>query len=179
MSADTVTVAEGDALLIVDVQRDFLPGGGLTVPDGQAVVPVLNRCIQRFREAGLPIYASREWQPSGHAGGGFAQRLDLGPETHRISKATDPESNADSAFEGTDLAAALKTARIQRLFVGGLATDYSVLHTVRDALREGLVVFLLDDAVRGVNLEPGDDLRARQDMLRRGAQPVSLEALGA
>ncbi len=178
----------GDALLIVDVQNDFLPGGALAVPRGDEVVPVLNRWIARFREQGLPVIATRDWHPSGHcsfqsrggpwpvhcvagtAGADFAPGLELPKDTVVISKATEPDREAYSGFQGTDLARRLRTLGVRRLFVGGLATDYCVLETVRDALREGFDVVLLRDAVRAVDAHPGDGDRALREMERLGAR---------
>jgi nicotinamidase/pyrazinamidase len=187
----------GDALLIVDVQNDFLPGGSLAVPHGDEVVPVLNRYIGEFVAHGLPVYATRDWHPerhcSFHAQGGpwpvhcvagtygaaFAATLSLPPGTTLISKATRPDREAYSSFEGTDLDAHLRAAGIRRIFIGGLATDYCVLNTVRDALRLGYEVLLLSDAIRAVEVQPGDGQRAEAEMVRLGAQRITLEGLAA
>ncbi|BCX88874.1 nicotinamidase/pyrazinamidase [Methylomarinovum tepidoasis] len=184
-----------DALLIVDVQRDFLPGGALPVPKGDEVVPVLNRYIERFTRRGLPVFATRDWHPPNHCsfrdqggpwpphcvagteGAEFADGLRLPKDTIIVSKATAPEREAYSGFEGTDLAARLKDRGIRRLFVGGLATDYCVLNTVRDAIRHGFEVFLLTDAIRAVNVHPEDERKALEEMRRFGARFVTLEDL--
>lgn len=185
----------GDALLIVDAQNDFLPGGNLAVPRGDEVVPVLNRYLRAF--AALPVYATRDWHPERHCsfsaqggpwpphciagthGAEFAAALQLPPSAVIISKATTPEQDAYSGFQGTGLDARLRAANIRRLFIGGLATDYCVLNTVRDALRLGYRVFLLIDAIRAVNVRPGDGLRAEEEMLKLGAQRISLEGIAA
>jgi nicotinamidase/pyrazinamidase len=181
-----------DALLIVDVQRDFLPGGALAVPAGDAVVPVLNRYISLAARSGVPVYASRDWHPHGHVsfharggpwpvhcvaesdGAAFAPELVLPPGATVISKATTAEEDAYSAFAGTDLAATLRARGVTRLWVGGLATDYCVLNTVLDARREGFAVLLLEDAIRPVDVAPGDGARAITRMREAGATPVSL-----
>jgi len=181
----------GDALLVVDVQNDFLPGGSLGVAHGDEIVPVLNRCIRLFVEKKLPVYASRDSHPADHcsfkAQGGpwpphcvagtqgamFAPNLELPPDVVVISKADTPEADAYSAFGGTDLDARLKAASVKRLFTGGLATDYCVLNTVRDALALGYVIVLLTDAVRAVELTPGDGERALGEMRKLGAQFVT------
>lgn len=184
---NNLILVSGDALLVVDVQNDFLPGGSLAVPDGDAVVPVLNRCIALFSGKQLPVFASRDWHPPNHCsfraqggpwpphcvagspGAAFASELALPPGSTVISKADTPERDAYSAFGGTDLAARLAAAKIKRLFVGGLATDYCVLNTVQDALALGFAVVLLTDAVRAVEVAPGDGARALAEMQSGGA----------
>ncbi|HEY0666409.1 MAG TPA: isochorismatase family protein [Gallionella sp.] len=187
----------GDALLIVDVQNDFLPGGSLAVSQGDQVVPALNRYLGIFELHNLPVYATRDWHPAGHCsfreqggpwpphciahtgGAAFAAALHLPPATVVISKATTVEHDAYSGFEGTDLDARLHAAGIGRLFIGGLATDYCVLNTVRDALKLGYRVFLLGDAIRAVEVKLGDGQRAVKEMFRLGAHHVKLEELAA
>jgi len=185
---DTLKPGVGDALLVVDVQNDFLPGGSLAVPRGDEVVPVLNRCLALFSQRSLPIYASRDWHPPDHCsfraqggpwpphcmadtyGAEFAGNLDLPADAVIISKADTPEKDAYSAFEGTDLGLCLKAVDVRRLFVGGLATDYCVLNTVKDALALGYAVVLLADAVRAVEVTPGDGEKAMMEMRTLGAQ---------
>lgn len=175
----------GDALLVVDVQNDFLPGGALAVPQGDAVLPVLERWITRFVRAGQPVFASRDWHPPDHCsfqaqGGpwpphciagtpGAAFALALPGDAVIVSKAQRAGEEAYSAFGGTDLAAGLRERGVRRLFVGGLATDYCVLHTVRDALAEGFAVLLLEAAVRPVEVHAGDGAAALAAMRERGA----------
>jgi nicotinamidase/pyrazinamidase len=183
----------GDALLVVDVQNDFLPGGSLAVPDGDRVVPVLNRYIARFVAADLPVFATRDWHPPDHCsfaprggpwpphcvagspGAAFAPALELPVGTTVVSKADSPERDAYSGFQGTDLADGLRAQGVRRVFVGGLATDYCVLHTVQDALAAGFAVVLLTDAVRAVEIKPGDGARALAAMQDAGAVPAALE----
>lgn len=186
-----LTLNEQDALLIVDVQNDFLPGGALAVPGGDAVIAPLNRWIERFRAAGRPIIASRDWHPADHcsfasqggpwpphciagsAGARFAAALALPEDTWVISKATTQDEEAYSAFAGTDLDARLRARGIRRLFVGGLATDYCVKNTVLDALRLGYAVQLLADAIRAVEVRPGDGARALAEMEAAGAEALA------
>jgi len=186
----TLALQPHDALLIVDVQRDFLPGGSLAVPGGDEVVPVLNRYIDLARSRSVPIYASRDWHPANHCsfharggpwpehcvagapGSAFAPGLQLPPDTSVIDKATRADEEAYSAFEGTGLAQRLREAGVRRLLVGGLATDYCVLNTTRDALAAGFEVLLLTDAIRAVNVQPDDGARARAEMEEAGAIPV-------
>ena len=177
----------GDALVIVDVQNDFLPGGSLAVSRGDEVVPVLNAAIVEFERQGLPIYATRDWHPADHCsfkeqggpwpphcvagtpGAAFAPALRLPPAAHIVSKATTAGPDAYSGFAGTELDRLLREAGITRIFVGGLATDYCILNTVRDARRAGYQVVLLLNAIRAVNLHPGDGDRAIAEMRQLGA----------
>ncbi len=188
-----VSPAEGDALIVVDVQNDFLPGGNLAVPEGDAVVPIMNRYLALFRQSKLPVYATRDWHPEGHCsfraqggpwpphcvanseGAAFADDLDLGDDVTVISKATTVEKDAYSGFEGTDLAERLRKQKVNRLFIGGLATDYCVLNTVKDALKEGFKVLLLADGIRGVEVNAGDSEQAISEMRALGARSVRLE----
>ena len=184
-----------DALIIVDVQNDFLPGGNLAVPDGDAVIAPLNQYIESFHSKGLPIYATRDWHPLDHcsfkqrggiwpphcvagtSGADFSALLKLPPETIVISKAATPNKDAYSGFEGTTLDQQLREQGIKRLFIGGLATDYCVLNTVKDALGKRYDVFLLQDAMRAVNVKPDDGDEAKQEMSRLGAIPVSYNTI--
>lgn len=187
----------GDALLIVDVQNDFLPGGNLAVPRGDEVVTVLNRYLKLFEARTLPVYATRDWHPEQHCsfreqggpwpphcvagtrGAQFAAALQLPSFAVIISKAATVEQDAYSGFQGTSLDQQLHAAGIHRLFIGGLATDYCVLNTVRDALRLDYEVLLLGDAIRAVDVQPGDGLRAEAEMTRLGAQRITVEGVAA
>jgi nicotinamidase/pyrazinamidase len=189
MSRERLT--PGDALLIVDVQRDFLPGGALAVPNGDAVLAPLNAAIARFRDAGLPIFASRDWHPATHRsfadrggpwpahcvagtpGAAFAPALALPADAAVISKAMDPGTEAYSAFEGTDLDARLRRAGVRRLVLGGLATEYCVRRTAEDARALGYDVIVLADAVRAVDRQPGDGARALDAIRRCGARTLA------
>ncbi|MDE2310777.1 MAG: nicotinamidase [Betaproteobacteria bacterium] len=186
---------QGDALLIVDVQNDFLPGGSLTVPRGDEVVPALNRYLRAFQN--LPVYATRDWHPARHCsfkaqggpwpphcvagtrGAEFAAALRLPPSAVIISKATTVEQDAYSGFQDTELDSLLHSTSIRRLFIGGLATDYCVLNTVRDALGLGYKVLLLADAMRAVDVQPGDGQRAEAEMLSLGAQRITVDEIAA
>jgi nicotinamidase/pyrazinamidase len=187
----------GDALLIVDVQNDFCPGGSLPVPRGDEVVPVLNEYARRFHEAGLPVIASRDWHPpqtkhfqsgggqwpphcvQGTPGAEFHPNLRLPEGTIVVSKGMDPSQDSYTAFDavtddGRPLLQLLRNLGVRRLFVGGLATDYCVRASVLDALRHGFEVILLTDAVRGVDVTPGDSERALQEMRAAGAQEMTV-----
>ncbi len=188
---------KGDALLIVDVQNDFLPGGSLEVPRGDEVVPVLNSYLLAFIAKNLPVYATRDWHPERHCsfraqggpwpphcvaetrGAEFAEALQLPPSAVIISKATTAEQDAYSGFQGTNLDQQLRAANIHRLFIGGLATDYCVLNTVRDAQRNGYKVLLLADAIRAVEVQAGDGLIAEEEMVRHGARCITVDRISA
>lgn len=186
-------ISDRDALIIVHVQRDFCLGGALAVRNGDAVVPVLNEYIKIFRKVRAPIYATRDWHPPNHVsfrehggkwpahcvqntkGAEFHSDLNLSKEAKIISGATDPHKEAYSGFEGTSLREELESKGVARVLVGGLATDYCVKSTVLDALKLGFRVVLLEDAVRGIDLKPGDSERAITEMVDAGVKKATLE----
>jgi nicotinamidase/pyrazinamidase len=179
---------DGDALLVVDVQNDFLPGGSLAVADGDAVVPVLNRWIAAFRARGLPVFFTRDWHPAGHSsfvshggpwpphciagsyGADFAPGLEVPEDAEIISKAKDKDRDAYSGFEGTNLAQRLRELGVRRVFIGGLTADYCVVESVKDARAAGFEVWVLSAAVRAVDATPGDGERAFARMSGAGAR---------
>lgn len=178
----------GDALLVVDVQRDFLPGGSLAVPAGAAILPRLNDWIDAFATRRLPVCASRDWHPPGHVsfhaaggpwpphcvaqtpGAGFADGLQLPAGACIVSKGTAPDADAYSAFQGTDLHRRLQLRGVRRLFVAGIAAEFCVQATVQDALALGYEVVLLRDAVAALDAEPGAGARAFAAMRDAGAR---------
>lgn len=187
-----------DALIIVDVQNDFCPGGALAVPEGDRVVPALNRYAERFARRGASVLATRDWHPArtkhfaawggpwpphcveGTPGAAFHPDLALPAGTEILSKGMDPEQDAYSAFQaetadGLPFAAALGERGTGRLFVGGLATDYCVKATVLDALKEGFEVVVLADASRAVDVKAGDGDRALAEMRAAGAGTATLD----
>ena len=179
--------AERRALIVVDVQNDFCPGGALAVERGDEVVEPLNRLIEQFLGRGEPVYKSRDWHPArtrhftahggtwpvhcvqGTRGAEFHAGLLDDPRVRVVSKGLGDEDNY-SAFDGTTLAEELRRQGVREVWVGGLATDYCVKQTVLDALREGFRVRALADAMRAVNLRPGDDARALEEMRAAGAE---------
>jgi len=193
----TSLLQPGDALVVVDVQNDFLPGGALAVSHGEDVIPVLNSYIEHFTRRRLPIFFTRDWHPENHCsfreqsgpwpshcvvhspGAEFAATLNVPALAQTFSKGIDPQREAYSDFEHPEFEARLRTTGVRRLFVGGLATDYCILHTVRDALQRGFRVHLLTDAIRAVNVAADDGRKAEAEMLRLGAVPVTLESLKA
>jgi len=179
---------EKDALIIVDVQKDFCSGGALPVPEGEKIITVLNKYIEKFSKAGALIVATRDWHPPNHIsfknyggawpphciqetpGADFHPDLKIPREAKIVSKATSADKEAYSGFDGTGLERELKAVGIRRVFVGGLATDYCVKSTVLDALSLGFETVLLLDAIKGVDVNPGDSERAIKEMLKRGAK---------
>jgi nicotinamidase/pyrazinamidase len=190
-----VQLESGDALLIADVQNDFVTGS-LAIPGGAEIVPVLSRYLIAFAARSLAVFATRDWHPPDHCsfrerggpwpvhcvagtiGAAFVPGFVLPPGTTIVSKATATDREAYSAFSGTDLAAQLRLRGISRLFVGGLATDYCVLQTVLDARALGYPVFVLADAIAAVDVAPDDGARALEAMREAGAEAITLEAIG-
>ena len=178
----------GDALIVVDVQNDFLPGGALPVTGGDQVIEPVNRSLLEFARRQLPVFATRDWHPRGHCsfreqggpwpahciagtyGASFPSQLHLPAGVHVVSKATRLEADAYSGFEGTDLAQQLRQLGCTRVFVGGLATDYCVRATVVDGRAAGFAVVVLTDAIRAVEARPGDGERALAEMRACGAR---------
>ena len=187
----------GDALIVVDVQNDFLPGGSLAVPDGDAVIAPANRCAALFAQRASPVFATRDWHPGDHCsfqarggpwpphcvagsrGAQFAAGLALPDTVVVVSKATDPDRDAYSGFQETGLERQLRAKGVKRVFVAGLATDYCVLATVKDALAAGFEAVVLVDAVRAVNVTPGDGERAFGEMRALGAAVARSEDVAA
>lgn len=177
----------GDALLAVDVQNDFCPGGALPVPEGDTVVPVLNRWIAAAGEPGAAVYVSRDWHPADHVsfadrggpwpphciqstpGADFHPDLALPASATVISKGTDPDRDQYSAFDGTGLGDRMRREGVARVWVGGLAQDVCVRASVLDGLQEGFEVHLLLPATRPVDVHPGDGDRALAEMREAGA----------
>jgi len=192
-----VRITERDALIVVDVQRDFMPGGALPVPEGDRVVQPLNEYIDLFEKRGLPVFFTRDWHPEDHIsfkgyggvwpphcvrdteGAMFHPDLKI-PADNKfiISKGTSRDFDAYSGFQGTLLADLLRERGVVRVFVGGVATDYCVKNTVLGALNEGFSALLLLDAIKGVDVNPGDSDKAIEVMLSRGAVGIDISDLG-
>lgn len=179
---------KGDALLIVDVQNDFCPGGSLAVEGGDEILPVLNETIEAAERADVPIIASRDWHPPGHCsfdeqggpwpehcvqqseGAAFRAGLELPMDVEVVSKGQSPDRDQYSALDDTGLADQLRKRGISRLWIGGLAQDVCVHATVMDALKEGFEVRLLRQATRPVDGKKGDE--ALREMESGGAELV-------
>lgn len=190
---EEIRIGKTDALIISDIQIDFLRGGALAVAEGNEIIPFINEYIRLFETSKAKVFAIRDWHPPDHMsfklfggpwpvhclqesdGAKFSTDLRLPMDAIVISKAMDPKREAYSGFDGTTLADDLHAAGVTRIFVGGLATDYCIRTTVIDGLSFGFSVALLLDAVRGINVKPDDSERAIQEMLARGARLVMLE----
>ncbi|MDG6987793.1 MAG: nicotinamidase [Nitrososphaerota archaeon] len=183
------------ALLVVDVQVDFCPGGSLAVESGDEVVPGLNRLIMEFQERGLPIFFTRDWHPPNHMsfrsrggiwpphcvqeteGAEFHPALKVPAGAPIISKGDDPTKEAYSGFQETDLESRLKRAGVDKVIIGGLTTDYCVRQSSLDAIRAGFKVEVVVDCTRAVNAKPGDGERALAEIGRAGVRLLSAEAV--
>ncbi len=179
------------ALLVVDVQNDFCPGGALGVPDGDRIVPPVNRAIAEFERRGLPVLATRDWHPKvtkhfkefggawpphcihGTKGARFHPDLRLPKDALILSKGMDPEQDSYSGFqayngEGRDLESVVRDLGVDEIFICGLATDYCVRATTLDATRRGIRIRVLGDAIKGVEVKPGDSEAAIREMRAAG-----------
>jgi len=181
------------ALIVIDVQNDFCPGGALAVPHGDEVIQPLNYLIDEFLERGAPVYKSRDWHPpttkhfkayggtwpvhcvQNTKGAEFHPALRDDPRITVISKGLG-DKDCYSAFDDTDLASQLHRQNVEEVVVGGLATDYCVKNTVLDALKNGFKAKALEDAMRAVEAHPGDGERAINEMRAAGAEIVSTES---
>jgi nicotinamidase/pyrazinamidase len=178
------------ALLVVDMQRDFLPGGSLAVAGGDALIPRINQYVAQFESCGAPVYFSRDWHPADHCsfvaqggpwpphcvaetpGAEFAVGISIPPDAIVVSKGLRSDRDAYSAFEETRLADRLRERGVTEVWVAGVALDYCVRATVQGALHSGLRAVVLLDAVRPVDVKPGDGERAIQELRIAGARSL-------
>lgn len=176
------------ALIVVDVQNDFCPGGSLPVAHGDEVVAPLNQLVEEFLKHDEPVFKTRDWHPAktkhfaayggtwpihcvqGTHGAEFHPNLSDDPRITIISKGFDENADGFSGFDGTNLAQLLRDQNVEEVWIGGLATDYCVKHTVLDALRNGFKVKVLVDAIRAVNVMPDDGTKAIEEMRSAGAE---------
>lgn len=187
-----LTPTPDSALVIIDVQNDFCPGGSLAVADGDKVVPVMNGYAEAFAAAGCLVVADRDWHPAdtthfitqggawpphcvqGTRGAEYHPELRFPAGTVHIRKGMGATEDAYSGFEGRDddgrlLAEILKQRNVRTIYVGGLATDYCVRATVLDGLKAGFSVVVINDACRAVNIQPTDGEHALAEMQAAGA----------
>ena len=175
----------GDGLLIVDVQWDFCPGGLLAVPEGDSIIPVVNRWTETALKNELPVYFSRDWHPVGHIsfkerggdwpphciqdtdGAQFHPNLYMDRRIQVITKGVRFDKDQNSVFDDTGFAHQLDKDGVKRLWVGGLALDVCVRLSVLDALRAGLEVGVIQAATRPIDAESGR--RALEEMVKAGA----------
>jgi nicotinamidase/pyrazinamidase len=182
----------GDALLLVDPQNDFCPGGSLPVTDGDAVMPVLSSWADAAAQAGVPVFVSRDWHPSktthfkefggvwpshcviGTHGAEFHPGLLLPAGAIVVSKGMGETEDAYSAFQARDesdtpFETLLHQRGVRTLYVMGLATDYCVKHSVLDGLSHGFGISVVPEGIRAVNLQPNDGQQALAQMRESGA----------
>lgn len=182
-----------DALIVVDVQNDFLPGGALGVPGGGAVIEPINRIMPLFPY----VVATRDWHPREHEhfadyggpwpyhclqntpGAEFASALRTQEFDEVVSKGANPPAHGYDAFEDNDLAQRLRERGVKRVFVCGLATDYCVKATALAAREEGFDVVLLTDAIAAVNVKCTDEADALREMAANGVKLATTEQLPA
>ena len=185
------------ALVVVDVQNDFCPGGSLAVARGDEVVAPLNKLMKEFLDRGEPVYKTRDWHPEktkhfaiyggtwpihcvqNTRGAEFHPDLLDDPRVTVISKGFDERADGYSGFDGTQLAQLLRDEGVSEVWVGGLATDYCVKQTVIDGVDNGFEVKALADAMRAVNVNPGDGQKAIGEMKEAGAEIVGDESKAA
>ena len=173
------------ALLIVDVQNDFCPGGTLPAPEGDRVVPVINRLMDVFPL----IVASKDWHPQttvhfdtwpkhciqGTKGAELHPDLAQGRIGQIVLKGTRDRDEGYSAFESTniDLKRFLKDRGVDSLYITGIATEYCVKESALDALKKGFSTYIITDAVQGIQVHEGDVEKALQDMKTAGVKVIS------
>jgi nicotinamidase/pyrazinamidase len=185
------------ALLVVDVQNDFCPGGALGIPGGDRIIPRINRYIKIFSGKKLPVLATRDWHPAqtrhfkdfggvwpvhciyNTSGAQFHPKLKLPKDAFLLYKGMDPQKDSYSAFHaeddrGTSLMHLLRLLGVSEVYIAGLATDYCVRFSARDAVKHGLTVKILMDAIAGVDLKPGDSDKAVREMVKLGAKKLAL-----
>jgi nicotinamidase/pyrazinamidase len=188
------------ALLVVDIQNDFCPGGALGISGGDKIIPAVNKYIKIFSKNKLPIFISRDWHPKKTAhfkkfggiwpvhcvqntkGASFHPKLKIPKEAVIISKGMDPEEDSYSAFQARDdygrsLLNLLKIFGVEEIYIAGLATDYCVRYSSVDALKSGFKVKILKDAIQGVNIKPQDSKEALAQITGMGAKEIELAAL--
>jgi nicotinamidase-related amidase len=188
-----VEIRDDDALIVVDVQNDFCPGGALAVPDGDAVVDVINGIMPLFSI----VFATQDFHPPEHSsfaeqggpwpvhcvqetkGAEFHPKLDTDRFDEVFRKGTDVETDGYSGFAGTDLADRLWARGAKRVFVCGLATDYCVRATVIEAIGNGFDTVVVTDAIRAVDVNAGDGAKALDEMIAAGAAPITAEQINS
>jgi len=177
-----------EALIVVDMQRDFMPGGTLPVPGAHKIISKVKEYIRKFKERGALIVATRDWHPPNHisfreVGGPWPRHcvqgtkgaefvVELPSDAVIISKATEPNKEAYSGFEGTNLAEILKEKGIKKIYICGVATEYCVKATALDAVRKGFETYLLVDAIKGI--DPEKEKEVLEEMKKAGVRLVSL-----
>lgn len=171
-----------DALIIVDLQNDFCPGGAIAIPDGDKVVPVINQLIDNF----AVIFATQDWHPANHIsfkafGGPWpphcianTEGASLHPQLNteklnHVYKGNKFNLESYSGFQGTNLKRLLRKTGITRVFIAGLGAEYCVRTTALDALADKFEVVVITDAIKGLEITPGDSKKALAEIKKAGA----------
>ncbi len=193
----SISVKPKKALLVVDVQNDFCPGGALGIKDGDKIVPLINEYIGIFTAEKLPVFVTRDLHPQktkhfkkfggvwpvhcveNTPGAAFHPKLKIPKTAIIVSKGMDPGKDSYSAFQAEDasgmsLVNLLKVIGIEEIYVAGLATDYCVKYSTLEAIKNGFRVKVLIDAVKGVDLKPGDSEKALKEMIKMGAELIHI-----
>lgn len=187
-------LTQDDALILIDIQKDFLPPtGSLAIPNATEIIPVVNLYIALFEAKGLPIFATRDWHPPDHnsftihggiwpdhciaetEGAAFANELLLPDTAIIISKGIGVHEEGYSGFDNTELNELLRKQNVKNLYVGGIATEVCVFHTVKEGLKLGYNIFLLEDAIKGVDATEAE--LKKEEMIKLGADNINLEVL--
>ncbi|GJL54743.1 MAG: nicotinamidase [Nitrospirales bacterium] len=184
------------ALILIHLQNDFFPGGTLAVTNSDQILPYVNHYIAFFQHHGAAIMATRDWHPPNHCsfqeqggpwpshciqgsrGAQFHADLHLPTGSLIISGATNPPKEVHSGFDGTSLADYLEDREATTIYVVGLATEFWVKQTVLDGIKLGLRTVVLEDAIRGVNVQPNDSEHALQEMAEAGAIRATASNIG-
>ncbi len=196
------------ALLLIDVQNDFMPGGALAVPEGDQIVPIINKIQHKFDL----VLATQDWHPAGHAsfasthgkdlyeiidlngidqvmwpdhcvqgtkGADFHAELKLDKIEAIFRKGTNPEIDSYSGFydnahlKSTGLSGYLKEKGVTELYFAGLAGDFCVAFSVKDALAEGFTSFLIEDATRAIDAEGFE--KAKAEIVEKGGKILNAD----
>lgn len=188
MPSNTLPVPRlGDALVVIDLQNDFLPGGSLAVPDGQSILSPLQRWLDHFKAFDLPVVMTRDCHPPDHCsfadfggqwpahcvrgsvGAAISSALEIPATARIIDKPSDRDLETYDGFDRTALQRFFLDKGVNRIWVGGLATDYCVRATVLEGLKRGYAVIVLQEAVRAVDRRAGDGHRALLETAAAGA----------
>lgn len=200
-----------NALILVDIQNDFIPGGSLAVPAGDQIIPLVNELQQSFEL----VVATQDWHPKNHKsfasshtgkkpfekiqlhgldqvlwpehciqgtfGAEISGKLNLNNVEAIFRKGMDPEIDSYSGFydngykRSTGLAGYLRERKVTKVYVCGLAADYCVFYTAKDALKENFETYIIEDATRAIDSEGFE--KAKNDILTSGGQVIKSEML--
>lgn len=183
------------ALIVVDVQNDFCPGGSLAVNDGDKIIPYINSLIKYFTDKKLPVFYTKDWHPANHCsfvenrgiwpkhcvagtyGAEFHKNLIITEHAEVILKANKSDTDSYSGFQSTSLHSKLKKLNIEKIVVVGLATDYCIKNTVLDALKLKYKTVVIQEGIKAVNINQGDESKAKEEMIANGAEIIKMNKI--